>query len=161
MGLHSALNINIVWVWRFYDAINEKRGRSHLLLTPLVKKIVSEPPPWLYDQQEQSNWIRNEEAHGEQWGYPMFIYSNHTIMQRFCNRKQLAIHWVPNYYWSEFQNWTMPRRGICTPCHNRAMELPENKTLGPESANRHLSVSGIYSDTDMATWTRLSQGYLL
>jgi hypothetical protein len=159
MGLHDALNPEIVWVWRFYTAINERRGRSHLLHVPLVKRLIIHPPRWLYNERERDEWIENERRQGDLWSAPSYVFLGHQRLDKFCNRVQRADHYSTEHDWNGYRHWEAGKRGICQPCWNHALTLPEKKTMGPVSFDYWHNTAGIRTNTDLKEWLREAQGY--
>jgi hypothetical protein len=163
MGLHDALNPGTIWIWKWYEAYVERRGRAHLLYVPFVKREWIAPPSWLNSEANRDEYIRREQRRGEVWSSPSFIYPDAPI-QRACKKPQRVQHWAQMNWSARWTEWHMPIRGICNECYLFAKSFNPDKIGNPPLHMGDKTIesrgSGVYDDTVMATWIREAQGYV-
>ena len=166
MPLHDVLKKEIIWVWRFYDAVNARRGKMHLIKIPMIKQIIFTAPRYIYNEAEREAWTELQQAGPPNWRIPFRVQTEHPLIKKYCRLTQRADTWSLTYDWNTFRRWDIPTRGICSRCLEFARTLPDEFVFGPnapENINQRTygqeRTPPIYEETDFADWIREAQGF--
>ena len=162
MGLHNALQQDLVWGYWFYFAYHRQRGRRHLFRVPFVRRkyyAISRRDREYFGESEVARMIRDARRQNIMY-FPAWFSNRHldTILMKACNRTQEALEWDSD---PASMEWVQPNaarpRAMCETCWNRGQELGTSGML-PRPGATVREGTGISSDMNIERFTTANTG---
>jgi hypothetical protein len=159
MRLHELAQQQILWGYRWFNAIVERRGRAHLFRIPTVKQKWGYIGRWHRDFYTPEEVERRKETirrQGPLYGAPRRFENGTKDMQKMCDKKQNAISWIEAYS-GELTHHTGPApRGYCKECWKVYEAIPDAENL------RNIKTTNIYGpheEESLNEWAERNNGW--